>query len=284
MNRGAMGHNDDDHVFGGSLYTMPYLGNMQFGPPAPFLMSSGENNYYPGYSPDGQLIVFDRAPRDNSVATIDGCNGTAPQASCPNDSFSNPAARLTLVKNAPGSAPIDLENANGSPAAAPVPLSNSWPKWSPFLQSYRGDTLLWIAFSSTRDYGLRVRNHQPGMYQCYPADSYEDPGSPHHQSFAPQCQQPQLWMAAIDVTAAVTPHRVPNATPKVVVDPSRVAFWLPFQDINTHNHTPQWTQRAPGLPDAGTPCVSSGGDCRHGGVCCAPTVCGPAGTCQGIAQ
>ena len=66
-------------------------------------------------------------------------------------------------------------------AGSPLKFSNSWPKWSPFLQNYKGDKLLWIAFSSTRDYGLRVRNHQPGMYQCYPADSYEDPGAPHHQ-------------------------------------------------------------------------------------------------------
>ena len=53
---GGGGHNDDDHIFGGSLYTMPYTGNGQFGAPAPFLVSGGENNYYPSYSPDGQLV------------------------------------------------------------------------------------------------------------------------------------------------------------------------------------------------------------------------------------
>jgi hypothetical protein len=273
------GRNDDDHVFGGSLYTLPYMGNGQFGAPAPFLMSGGENNYYPSYSPDGQFVVFDRAAHDTSVGTIDGCNGTAPQRSCPNDSFSNPAARVMLVANATGSAPIDLENANGSPAGSPVPLSNSWPRWSPFLQQYKGNLLLWIAFSSTRDYGVRVRNHKPGMYQCYPADSFEDPGSPHRMPFAAECEQPQLWMAAINLSAA-------SGT-----DPSRVAFWLPFQDITTHNHTPQWTQAVaappPPMPppDAGPTCIPVGGDCsQNPGACCAGASCQATGKCGNVIQ
>jgi len=105
--------NDDDHEFGGSLYTLPYSGNQMFGTPSVFLASKGENNYYPGYSPDGQFIVFDRAPKDPNVSAIDGCV-TTPYAACPNDSFSNPAARLMLT-SATTVAPIDLEKANGSP-------------------------------------------------------------------------------------------------------------------------------------------------------------------------
>ncbi len=154
---------DDDHLFGGSLYTMSYSGST-FGAATPLLMSAGENNYYPSYSPDGQLIIFDRAPNDMSAGSLTGCAG----GFCPNDSFSNPAARLMVMKapaaNGVPSAPIDLTAANGSPVATPLKFSNSWPKWSPFLQNYKGNQLLWIAFSSTRDYGLRVRNHQPGMY------------------------------------------------------------------------------------------------------------------------
>ncbi|HEY8038926.1 MAG TPA: hypothetical protein VIF15_04000, partial [Polyangiaceae bacterium] len=154
-------------------------------------------------------------------------------------------------------------------------FSNSWPKWSPFLQNYKGDKLLWIAFSSTRDYGLRVRNHQPGMYQCYPADSYEDPGAAHGQKFQPSCQQPQIWMAAIDVTVAIAPQ--------IAKDPSRVGFWLPFQDITTHNHTPQWTQSAGPKPDAGA-CVQVGGNCTQGGTCCTGLVCQANGTCGALPQ
>src|SRR5258708_24114180 len=115
------GQNDDDHMFGGSLYIVPYAGNNQFGTLAPFLTSKGENNYYPSYSPDGQFIVFDRAPLDNSAGAIDGCV-TTPHALCPNDSFSNPTARLMLTASTTA-AVVDLEKANGSPAAAPQSLS-----------------------------------------------------------------------------------------------------------------------------------------------------------------
>jgi hypothetical protein len=265
--------NDDDHIFGGSLYTMPYASGT-FGAPTLLLGSMGENNYYPSYSPDGSLVIFDQAAL-NSSGQLTDCTGTGMQVTCPNDSFSNPNARLTLLSLMQGAAPIDLAAANGSPTLMPSALSNSWPKWSPFLQHYQGHQLLWIAFSSTRDYGLRVRNHESGMFQCYPADSYEQPGAPHRQNFSAQCQQPQLWMAAIDVTLA---HGA-----QAVTDPSRPAFWLPFQDITTHNHTPQWTQSVAGAPtpDAGA-CAGYGGSCTQGATCCAGLVCMATGTCASL--
>jgi hypothetical protein len=176
-----------------------------------------------------------------------------------------------------GAQPVDLENANGSPATQPAALSNSWPKWSPFLQNYRGDTLLWLTFSSTRDYGLRMRNHLPGMYQCYPPLSLEDPNGDSFvppYGFSSHCQQPQIWMAAVDITAATAHAAGP--------DPSRPAFWLPYQDMTTHNHTPQWTQRPAPPPDAGVPCVPRGGSCLHGGTCCTPYLCMANGTCDQV--
>ncbi len=273
---------DDDHVFGGSLYTMPYTGNGAFGAATPLLASGGENNYYPSYSPDGTLFVFDRAAQDTTVSSLTGCTGSGLQVTCPNDSFSNPNARLMVLKNASGSSPVDLGNANGSPSSSPLAWSNSWPKWSPFLQQYQGHQLLWIAFSSTRDYGLRVRNHQSGMFQCYPADSLEQAGAAHGSTFSPKCQQPQIWMAAIDVTVANNPQ---IKHPQVTQDPSWHGFWLPFQDITTHNHTPQWTQTVAGQPppDAGA-CVMAGGGCTQGQTCCSGLVCQATGTCGMIAQ
>ncbi len=271
------GHADDAHEFGGSLYTMPYLGSQMFGPATALLMSAGENNYYPGYSPDGQLIVFNRAAADMTVSTIDGCSGTPPHEVCPNDSFSNINARLMVLSTKAGATPVDMELANGSPASAPVPFSNSWPKWSPFIQGYKGNKLLWVAFSSTRDYGLRVRNHQPGQYQCYPPDSFQAPGAPHHSTFDPLCEQPQLWMAAINISTA----EVMGSS-----DPSNVAFWLPFQDITTHNHTPQWTQTVANVPppDAGT-CIMMSGNCQmNPGGCCTGLVCQGDGTCGALPQ
>jgi hypothetical protein len=251
---------DDDHVFGGSLFTVPYTGNGTFGTPSVFLQSAGENNYYPSYSPDVPMsaVLFNRAPLDPSVATLTGCSG----GHCPNDSFANPAARLMLVPNRVGSTPIDLERANGSTLAAPVPLSNSYPRWTPFVQTYRGQKLVWFTFSSTRDYGLRVLNHKAGMYPCYPPDSYELPGAIHGQPFAAGCQQPQLWMAAINLSGA-----------QGGVDPSTPAFWIPYQDSTTHNHMAQWTQQAQLPPPvAGCTCSMVYGPCgtANGGCGCCP--------------
>jgi hypothetical protein len=282
---------DDDHVFGGSLYTLPYNGNMQFGAtPSVFLKSSGENNYYPSYSPDGQFVIFDRVPQDTSVSTLNGCVMT-PHPLCPNDSFSNPVARLMMTTSTAGGPVVDLASANGSPASAPVPVSNSWARWSPFLQNYKGHQVLWVAFSSTRDYGVRVQNHLTGMYQCYPSDSAANPGTAHHGLFDPLCVQPQLWMAAIQLGTGG--------------DPSRVAFWLPFQDIRTHNHTPQWAQAVVGPnnppppppmsgtatsgtatsgtavppPDAGN-CIPVGSSCTaNPSGCCAGAICAATGLC-----
>jgi hypothetical protein len=220
--------NDDAHIYGGALWTVPYAGNGTFGAPAVFLQSNGENNYYPSYSPDVPMsfIIFNRV---DSTGQNANCSG----GFCTDDSFSNPAARLLLLSaKAAGGTPIDLETANGSPAASKVPLSNSYPRWAPFVQTYKGNKLLWFTFSSTRDYGLRVLNHKSGMYQCYPADSAESPGSPHGQGFDPQCQEPQLWMAPLFFAEAQGSK-----------DPSGPAFWIPYQDITTHNHTAQWTQQ-----------------------------------------
>jgi hypothetical protein len=200
-------------------------------------------------------------------------------ANCPNDSFSNPAARLMLITTTSGAQAVDLENANGSPAATASPLSNSWPRWSPFVQAYKGNRLLWVTFSSTRNYGVRVRNDLSNMYQCYPPDSYEQPGTAHGSAFDPLCKQPKLWMAGINLSAATgTDPSYPAFYP---------AFFLPFQDITTHNHTPQWTQQPTATVfarDAGS-CVPAGGACTATpGDCCSGSACGADGTCQNVVQ
>jgi hypothetical protein len=263
---------DDAHIYGGSLYTAPYTGNGAFGAPTVFLQSAGENNYYPSYSPDQPMsfIIFNR------VASM-GANATCAGGFCPDDSFSNPAARLMLIQNAPNSTPIDLEKANGSPASAPLPWSNSYPRWAPFIQSYHGNKILWFTFSSTRDYGIRVLNHKTGMYQCYPADAAETPGAAHKAPFAAACQEPQLWMAPLTFTEAQGAS----------MDPSGVAFWIPYQDITTHNHTAQWTWIPNMVPPPGAPACSCSkvfGACgaANGGCgCCAGMnlVCTGSGQC-----
>ncbi len=228
---------DDAHIYGGSLWTIPYSGTGTFGPtPTEILHSNGENNYYPSYSPDVTMsagpsfIIFNRVDKMGAGANCAG-------GFCLDDSFSNPAARLMLMAAAGGppggpAMPVDLEKANGTPLVAKLPWSNSYPRWAPFVQTYHGNRILWFTFSSTRDYGVRVLNHKTGMYQCYPSDAAETPGASHGQSFAPQCQEPQLWMAPLFFSEGQSLNK----------DPSGPAFWIPYQDINTHNHTAQWTR------------------------------------------
>jgi hypothetical protein len=267
--------NDDDHVFGGSLWTIPWDPKASmFGTATALITSQGENNYYPSYSPDGTYLVFNRVPMQPGGTAC--TNTMMPNASCPNDSFSNPKARVMVLSTKAGSVPIDMEKANGSAAASPVDASNSWPRWSPFVQMYHGSPLLWVTFSSTRDYGLRVLNHKSGMFQCYPADSLEQPGAMHSQPFPAGCQQPQLWMAAINLQTVELGHG----------DPSFPAFWLPFQDISTHNHTAQWTQTVATQPppDMGV-CIPKGGNCTMAPNACCPNIdgtqsCSGAGVCQ----
>jgi len=61
---------------------------------------------------------------------------------------------------------------------------------------------MYFTFSSTRDYGVEL----VGL------------------------NQPQVWMAAFDPAKA-----------KMNLDPSSSSFWMPFQDVNSHNHIAQWT-------------------------------------------
>jgi hypothetical protein len=230
---------DDDHVFGGSIYSAPFSPVAGAGAPTGLVTSQGENNYYPAFSPDSpsSLVLFDRAPLDMSVGTLAGCKGMPPFAQCPNDSFSNPAARMMLVRATPGSTPVDLQHANGSSTSLALAFSNSYPRWVPVVQTYKGKTLMWITFSSTRDYGLRLTNQRNDLHQCYPGDSLEWPGSTHHAVISTtQCQQPQIWMAPVVLDSSGLTAGAPGA------DPSGVAFWIPSQDPTTHSHMATWSQ------------------------------------------
>jgi hypothetical protein len=236
---GNYNRKDDLHAMNGSIYAAPFnAGTNTYGAATPLVTAASidENNYYPSISPDGSSLVFNRAV------------GTTLET---HDSFNNPNATLWAM-TVPGGRPVALSNANLHDG-----LTNSWPRWSPFVQNYKGKHILWMTFSSTRDYGLRVQNENPptgATFNCYPPVSPEDPSGDHAKPFDPNCTQPQIWMAAVTLEdlAAGT-------------DPSFPAFWLPFQDDNAHNHIAQWvetvTRRRPGASSRArrvrpTPCVA----------------------------
>jgi hypothetical protein len=242
---GITGYNrkDDLHAMNGSIYaaTIDTTANT-YGTPSALVTaaSADENNYYPAISPDGSSLVFNRAVG----TTLDT-----------HDSYNNPNAALYAMA-VPAGTPVALARANLHDH-----LTNSWPRWSPFVQSYQGKHILWLTFSSTRDYGLRVQNENPptgATFNCYPPVSPEDPSSDHAKPFDPNCTQPQIWMAAVtleDLAAGV--------------DPSFPAFWLPFQDENAHNHIAQWVDTITPPP---TGCQQLGQSCTTA-ACCDGTVC-----------
>ncbi|HJZ87608.1 MAG TPA: hypothetical protein VKN99_20680 [Polyangia bacterium] len=257
-------HVDDDHFSGGSIYKMPYdPGTGMFGAPAMVVSAANgdENNYYPSVSPDGQFLVFNRA------------HGTDDKS---RDAFNNPGARLWALK-INGGLPVDMQRANKGDG-----LTNSWPRWSPFIQMYRGKRLLWVTFSSTRDYGLRIRNEnipaaQGGpLVNCYPPDSPESVCpvqgvNCHHDPFVANCNQPQIWMAAVSLSDLEL----------AAGDPSFQAFWLPFQEELAHNHIAQWTEVVVGPPPGdGGVCGVQGQPCSASSPCCAGYVCDASGHCQ----
>jgi len=243
---------DDIHVTNGSIYAASYntvAGT--FGTPSVLVAaaSADENNYYPALSPDGTTLVFNRA------------TGTTLEA---HDSFNNANANLYALPVE--GLPILLAKANLHDG-----LTNSWPRWSPFVQMYKGKRILWITFSSTRDYGLRVQNESPPdgpLVNCYPPESPENPDGSHQDPFPPNCTQPEIWMAAVAL------DDIASGT-----DGSFPAFWLPFQDYNAHNHIAQWTETIvpppQGCQGPGQSCESLA--CCDGEECDALTV-----TCQTI--
>ena len=207
---GNYNNKDDIHATNGSIWSVPVDGSGVFGTTTPLVTAASvdENDYYPAISPDGSALIFDRAT-GTTLAT--------------HDSYNNPNAALYAMA-VPGGTPIALANANLHDT-----LTNSWPRWSPFVQTYKGANIVWVTFSSTRDYGLRVQNEGSQYFNCYPPVSPEDPSGDHQKPFDPNCTQPQLWMAAISLDQLAAGQ-----------DPSFPAFWLPFQDYTAHNHIAQW--------------------------------------------
>ena len=187
-----------------------------WGPPQMLVPSSlGKNRYYPAIAPDGDLVVYDESTCTAGTATA----GMAPDKSCDADTDATATMFLTSISSG-GSSPIALANANGPGVAdgTTTALTNSFPKWSPFVEQLNEQQqLVWLTFSSTRQYGLRA---------------------------------PPASSASSDETKLGTLVWMVGIVPSVGGgDPSYTAFCLPFQDITTSNHIAQWAKyflRGPG--------------------------------------
>jgi hypothetical protein len=249
---GTIDGSGDHHFVGGAIYSATFdAANNTMGAPAPLLADPAHSFYYPSMSPNGTFVVFNDSPQPGNTATGN------------DDAFYNRNARVKLMHfpGAAGQKALDLPALNVADG-----LSNSWPRWSPFVQSYKGHKLLWVTFSSNRDYGLHLVNK--GFDNCYPPEgpAYDQPQplSKKGVTYA-DCAQPQIWMAGVIVDE--DPAR--DAT-----DRSFPAFWLPFQDVNSHNHSAQWVEHVQGGSSSSdaSACVPANGSCA-GATCCTDTVC-----------
>ncbi|MGB5812074.1 MAG: hypothetical protein WBG86_16180 [Polyangiales bacterium] len=159
---------------------------------------SGKNRYYPSFSPDGDLLIFNESRCNGDSETGGECNADMDRT-----------ARLWIVRAEPGSTPVALDAANqpGVADGDENDLTNSFPKWSPFVFSRdraQASRLEWLTFSSTRNYGLR----------------------------SPPGNGTLIWMVAVEPDKALAGQ-----------DPSSAAFAIPYQDLDTSNHIAQWTER-----------------------------------------
>lgn len=278
---GLGGAGGDDHFMGGSLWKASFdsttgaITNYQA-----FLTASGSQNfYYPDQSVDGNWVVFNEND-DTSAANNDG------------DCFYSRQSVVKIMHFPPqsGDVPLTLTNLNVGTG-----LTNSWPRWSPALTSYHGVPILWVTFSSNRDYGLHLKNS--GFDNYYPPEgpSYDQPQPASKQNILfDDYAEPQIWMAAI----IVDPSRTLDS-----MDRSYPAFWLPFQEVSAHNHSAQWVAQVQGGPggdggtgsssggsssgsDSSTPaCGEAGATCGTGApLCCSDVICCAGSCASGCAQ
>ncbi len=165
----------------------------------------GKNRYYPAIAPDGNLVIYDESTCTSGTPKM----GQAPDKSCDADTDMTATVFLTSLT---GATPVALANANAPGVAdmGATALTNSFPKWAPFIEQLdEMRQVVWFTFSSTRQYGLR----SPPA----PANTGET------------TKGTLIWMVGMVLG--------PGGA-----DPSFTAFCLPFQDITTSNHIAQWAK------------------------------------------
>jgi hypothetical protein len=207
---------------------------------------NGRNRYYPAISPDSTFLVYNESICPSGTQHRD-CNAD-----------SDPSAKMWAAKLGANATPVRLARADapGIMDNGETNLTNSYPKWSPFVtRGIGGDSsrLMWLTTSSSRMYGLRGP----------PSGSAENP------------KGTLLWMAAVD------PDKLEAGE-----DPSYPAFALPFQDLSTSNHIAQWAEYfvSNGCSTVNEGCGSGASTCCNGLQCVRlnqdpPLPCDVSGAC-----
>lgn len=150
-------NNHDWEFVKGALYTRTYdPASHTFGP-AQVLLSDGQNNFYPSWSPNGEWILFNK----------DTTGG---------DTYDNKNSTTWVIKADGSKPPVRLMAADQQ-----VGITNAWARWAPFPQSLGGsnEQMYWVTIASKRDFGVRFNNTARPFQR--PAD-----GEPSKRS--------QIWM------------------------------------------------------------------------------------------
>jgi hypothetical protein len=133
------------------------------------------------------------------------------------ESEEDATAEVILAPAMPSAAQNHLIRANRQVGAVQqTNLTNSMPVWGPT----NDPQVAWIAFTSTRDYGLVLTaGSKTGSNQVPPF---------------PGVNVRQLWIAAVDMSKL-------TADNVAAIDPSYPAFRFSAQDLTENNHRPFWT-------------------------------------------
>jgi len=120
----------------GQIYVRSYdEATHAFGPEVQ-LLSDGQNNFFPSWSPDGNWIAFNKS-NDTEF------------------SYDDNTTSAWVIKADGSQAQIALAQANQGPG-----LTNSAVHWAPFSQTSgtANEPMFWLTMSSKRDFGVRLRN------------------------------------------------------------------------------------------------------------------------------
>jgi hypothetical protein len=189
-------HNTDQKSYQGAIFAIKREGQSWGAPEKVIDRVDGKNRYYPAIAPTNEFVVFNESTCPNGKLRDEDC-----------DFDMDTTSKMFAIGFGGTATPVELTRANapGIMDGARTAITNSYPKWSPFVFRLSEDrSLLWLTFTSRRAFGLRKAN--PVL----------------------------LWMVGVD------PARLAAGG-----DPSFPAFVLPFQDLESKNHIAQWAEKIP---------------------------------------
>ncbi|MGC9984802.1 MAG: hypothetical protein ABSF35_14380 [Polyangia bacterium] len=119
------------------LYSVPYNGgNGGEANPVPGASDKNWEEFYAAYSPDDQMVLFDRVP-----------SGQVMYANPNAEIFFVPMGSATGAGTAVRLAANDPVQCSGMSSPG---INNHFPKWAPASSTYNGRTYYWVIFSSNR--------------------------------------------------------------------------------------------------------------------------------------